>query len=332
MKQKNLFVISPYHYCHSVATLIEGLNKSDVIKVLSNTNHNYCKYPVYSLQAQTQVAKMADYVLLAHSALEEKYKGKIKPLLDEIKEEVNIFLDGSDYFHYEDNPDKYKFYLKRELRFSTFVRTFAPDSTKSNGQSKNVEPFIFGAEDRYFTKGQIEHSSLWETKTDDLVCIMSACEKREHRFEIMKSLEDAFEGNDKVFVGEFREGDKLEAIDTGDRHHSGYFDKLLNARISVDAYGCADARQTGRFWESLANGCLLFYQPIEPYIWNHPFIDGEDFIIYNDNKELIDKAKYYLSNENEAREIASNGYVKLLQHHTTEQRGQQFLSLLEKYL
>jgi len=121
MKQKNLFVISPYHYCHSVATLIEGLNKSDVIKVLSNTNHNYCKYPVYSLQAQTQVAKMADYVLLAHSALEEKYKGKIKPLLNEIKEEVNIFLDGSDYFHYEDNPDKYKFYLKREL-----------DSTKLN--------------------------------------------------------------------------------------------------------------------------------------------------------------------------------------------------------
>ena len=234
---------------------------------------------------------------------------------------MNIFLDGSDYFHYEDNPDKYKFYLKREL-----------DSSKLNGQFKNVEPFIFSAEDRYFTKGQIEHSSLWETKTDDLVCIMSACEKREHRFEIMKSLEDAFEGNDKVFVGEFREGDKLEAIDTGDRHHSGYFDKLLNARISVDAYGCADARQTGRFWESLANGCLLFYQPIEPYIWNHPFIDGEDFIIYNDNKELIDKAKYYLSNESEAKEIASNGYNKLLQHHTTEHRGRQFLSLLEKYL
>ena len=320
MKQKNLFVISPYHYCHSVATLIEGLNKSDVIKVLSNTNHNYCKYPVYSLQAQTQVAKMADYVLLAHSALEEKYKGVIKPLLDEIKEEVNIFLDGSDYFHYEDN-DKYKFHLKREL-----------DSTKLNGQFNNVEPFIFSAEDRHFTKGQIEHSSLWENKTDDLVCIMSACEKRKHRFEIMKSLEDAFGDNDKVFVGEFREGDKLEAIDTGDRHHSGYFDKLLNARISVDAYGCADARQTGRFWESMANGCLLFYQPIEPYIWNHPFIDGEDFIIYNDNKELIDKAKYYLSNESEAKEIASNGYNKLLQHHTTTARGNQFLKLVDKYL
>ena len=92
MKKKSLFVISPYHYCHSTATLIDGLNKTDVIKVFSNTNHNYCKYPVYSLQAQTQVAKMADYVLLAHSALEEKYKGVIKPLVDKIKEE--IILDG----------------------------------------------------------------------------------------------------------------------------------------------------------------------------------------------------------------------------------------------
>ena len=321
MKNKSLFVIGPHHYCHSTATLIEGLNKLGTIKVFSNANHNYCKHPVFNLDTQIKVAKMADYVLLAHSALEEKYRGTIKPLLGEIKEEVNIFLDGSDYFHYEDNPDKYKFYLKREL-----------DSTKLNEQFKNIEPFIFSAEDRHFTKGQIEHSSLWENKTDDLVCIMSACEKRQHRFEIMKSLEDTFGDNDKVFVGEFREGDKLEAIDTGDRHHSGYFDKLLNARISVDAYGCADARQTGRFWESLANGCLLFYQPIEPYIWNHPFIDGEDFIIYNDNKELIDKAKYYLSNESEAKEIASNGYNKLLQYHTTKQRGQQFLSLLEKYL
>ena len=321
MKNNSLFVIGPHHYCHSTATLIEGLNKLGTIKVFSNANHNYCKHPVFNLDTQIKVAKMADYVLLAHSALEEKYRGTIKPLLGEIKEEVNIFLDGSDYFHYEDNPDKYKFYLKREL-----------DSTKLNEQFKNIEPFIFSAEDRHFTKGQIEHSSLWENKTDDLVCIMSACEKRQHRFEIMKSLEDTFGDNDKVFVGEFREGDKLEAIDTGDRHHSGYFDKLLNARISVDAYGCADARQTGRFWESLANGCLLFYQPIEPYIWNHPFIDGEDFIIYNDNKELIDKVKYYLANESEAREIASNGYNKLLQYHTTKQRGEQFLSLLEKYL
>ena len=148
----------------------------------------------------------------------------------------------------------------------------------------------------------------------------------------MKSLEEAFSDNDSVFVGEYREGSALTSIDTGERHFSGYFKKLLNTRISVDAYGCGEARQTGRFWESLANGCLVMYQPIEPYFWNNTYIDEEDVIIYNNNDELIDKAKYYIKNPEEARKIADRGFTKLLQHHTTEQRAKEFLSLIDLYL
>jgi len=321
MKNKSLFIIGPHHYCHSTAALIEGLNKLGTMKVFSNANHNYCKHPVFNLDTQIKVAKMADYVLLAHSALEEKYKDKIQPLVDEVKDRVDIFLDGSDYFHYEDNPDKYKLYLKREL-----------DSTKLNGNHNNVKPFIFAAEDRHFTKTlNASHYNLWRCKTDDLVCIMSACEKRPWRFDIMKSLQDAFGHSDKAFIGEYREGEDA-TIDTGDRHHSGYFNKLLKASISVDSYGCGEARQTGRFWESMANGCLVFYQPIEPYDWPYSYIDGDDFIVYNDNDELVEKVKYYLSNDEEARKIADRGFTKLLQHHTTQQRATQFLSLIEEYL
>jgi hypothetical protein len=321
MKNKSLFVIGPHHYCHSTAALIEGLNKLGTMKVFSNANHNYCKHPVFNLDTQIKVAKMADYVLLAHSALEEKYKNKIQPLVDEVKDKIDIFLDGSDYFHYEDNPDKYKLYLKREL-----------DSTKLNGNHNNVKPFIFASEDRHFTKTlNASHYNLWRCKTDDLVCIMSACEKRPWRFDIMKSLQDAFGHSDKAFIGEYREGENA-TIDTGDRHHSGYFNKLLNASISVDSYGCAEARQTGRFWESLANGCLVFYQPIEPYVWPHSYVDGEDFIVYNDNDELIEKAKYYIDNPNKAKKIAERGFTKLLQYHTTERRATQFCELVDEYL
>jgi len=324
MKNKSLFVIGPHHYCHSTAALIEGLNKLGIMKVFSNANHNYCKHPVFNLDTQIKVAKMADYVLLAHSALEEKYKDKIRPLIYEVKDQTDIFLDGSDYFHYEDNPDKYQLYLKREL-----------DSTKLNGNFNNVEPFIFAAEDRHFTKTiNASHHNLWEGKTDDLVCIMSACEKRPWRFDIMKSLQDAFGHSDKVFIGECREGDNLgeTTIDTGGRHHSGYFKKLLRARISVDSRGCGEARQTGRFWESLANGCLVFYQPIEPYDWPYSYIDGDDFIVYNDLNELVEKAKYYIDNLDKAKKIADRGFTKLLRHHTTQQRASQFLSLIEEYL
>ena len=320
MKTKNLFVISPHHYCHSTATIIEGLNKLDGIKVFSNADHNYCKHPIQTFKTQVQVAYMADYVMLCHSALEPKYQQVIGPLVAELQGKIDIFLDGSDYKKYEVDPKDYKLYIKREMIGQAYLPT------------NNVEPLIFAAEDRHFTKPNASHRNLWQSKTDDLVCIMSACDKRPWRFDIMKSLNDAFARDETVFVGEYREGAALTSVDTGDRHFGGYFKKLLNAKISVDAYGCGEARQTGRFWESLANGCLVMYQPIEPYVWSNTYIDEEDFIIYNDNDELVDKAKYYVGHPEEARKIADRGFTKLLKYHTTEQRAKEFLSLLDKYL
>ena len=320
MKTKNLFVISPHHYCHSAASIIEGLNKLNGIKVFSNSAHNYCKHPIQTFKTQIQVAKMADYVMLCHSALEPKYEGRIGPLITELQDSIDIFLDGSDFTKYEANPKDYKLYIKREMIGQAYLPT------------SNVKPLIFAAEDRHFTKSNASHRNLWQNKTDDLVCIMSACEKRPWRFDIITSLKDAFARDETVFVGECREGVALTSIDTGERHFSGYFKKLLNTRISVDAYGCGEARQTGRFWESLANGCLVMYQPIEPYVWNNPYIDEEDFIIYNDLDELVDKAKYYMGHPEEARKIADRGFTKLLQHHTTTARATEFLSLVDKYL
>ena len=322
MKTKNLFVISPHHYCHSAASIIQGLNKLDGIKVFSNADHNYCEHPIQTFKTQVQVGKMADYVMLCHSALELKYEKVIGPLITELKDATNIFLDGSDYIKYEGRPGDYKLYIKREMD--------GPSGT--GNRPDNVEPLIFAAEDRHFTKPNASHRNLWQNKTDDLVCIMSACEKRPWRFDIMSSLKDAFTDNEKVFVGEYREGNTLKGVDTGERHFSGYFKKLLNSKISVDAYGCGEARQTGWFWESLANGCLVMYQPIEPYIWNNVYRDGEDFIVYNDLDELIDKTKYYISNPEEARKIADRGFTKLLKYHTTTARAKEFLSLIDKYL
>ena len=320
MKTKNLFVISPHHYCHSTATIIEGLNKLDGIKVFSNADYNYCKHPIQTFKTQVQVAKMADYVMLCHSALESKYEGRIGPLVAELQGKIDIFLDGSDFIKYEDNPSDYKLYIKREMDAS------------QNHHSDNVESLIFAAEDRHFTKPNASHRNLWQNKTDDLVCIMSVGHGRHHRVGIMSSLKDSFARDETVFVGEYREGQTLDSVDTGDRHFSGYFKKLLNAKISVDAYGCGQARQTGRFWESLANGCMVMYQPIEPYIWSNTYIDEEDFIIYNDLDELVDKAKYYVGHPEEARKIADRGFTKLLKYHTTEQRAKEFLLLLDKYL
>jgi len=311
---KSVFIISPFHYCHSVATLVEGLQTKG-IKVFSNTNHNYIKQPIQNLDIQLKVAEKVDVVVLAHSALELKYKNKIDPLINSIK--VDVFLDGSDNKEYEANPSDYKLYLKRE-----YLGTAEP----------NVHPFIFGIEDRYFVHTNKTHQEIWSNKIDDLVCIMSACEKRPWRFDIINTLKDIFDRENTVFVGEYREGDTSTNIDTGGRHFSGYFEKLLGSRISVDAYGAFEARQTGRFWESIANGCLVMYQPIEPYKWNNTFIDEKHFISYTNTDELIDKASYYVSNPDKAEKIAKRGYQHALENHRTFHRADQFLDLCSGYL
>ena len=138
--------------------------------------------------------------------------------------------------------------------------------------------------------------------------------------------------NNKVFVGEFLQGPSLTTIDTGNRHFYKYFDKLLKSRISVAAYGAGECRQTGRLYESLANGCLVFYQPIAPFTWKNPYINEKHFIEFNDNDELIEKTKYYIHHPDEARRIASAGYQHLLEYHTTDIRGREFLSSCEQFL
>ena len=316
---KNIFIIAPHHYDHSLATLVEGLMKIDDIKVFSNSSFNYFKNTATQLKTQILLAKKADIVVLAHSALESKYDHIIRPLLAEIS--VDVFLDGCDHRGYEGNPSDYKLYLKREL-----------DLTRLDSYS-NVIPFGFAAEDRFFSGGKVSHDDIWKEKDGDLVCMLSIGQCP-WRIDITKALQTAFpdHNNNKVYVGEFLQGPSLTTIDTGNRHFYKYFDKLLKSRISVAAYGAGECRQTGRLYESLANGCLVFYQPIAPFTWKNPYINEKHFIEFNDNDELIEKTKYYIHHPDEARRIASAGYQHLLEYHTTDIRGREFLSSCEQFL
>ena len=172
--------------------------KKNGIKVFSNTNHNYVKNQVFNVETAIKVAEKTDAVVLAHSALEQKYKEVLSPLVNAVS--VDVFLDGSDNHEYEAKPSDYKLYLKREFMGSS---------------EDNVHPFLFGIEDRYFAHNNKPHQEIWSNKIDDLVCIMSACDKRPWRFDIIESLKDTFDKDDTVFVGEYREGDTLISVDTG---------------------------------------------------------------------------------------------------------------------
>ena len=58
------------------------------------------------------------------------------------------------------------------------------------------------------------------------------------------------------------------------------------------------------------------------------FIPGEDFVFYESYEDLQNKVSYYLEHEDERRQIAQNGYKKVKEHHTYENRVQQILEII----
>jgi len=116
-------------------------------------------------------------------------------------------------------------------------------------------------------------------------------------------------------------------------HSHSYYKSLLRSKINIEGLPGNGAFYTGRMMESLANGCCYFY-PIPAYNVDFPngLIDGEDFIIYSNGEDLIDKVEYYLSHEDEMRTIAKNGFNKLLKYHTSEVRAKEFIATCERYM
>lgn len=58
------------------------------------------------------------------------------------------------------------------------------------------------------------------------------------------------------------------------------------------------------------------------------FIPDEDFVYYTDTDDLLSKIEYYLTHEQERKEIAQNGHRKVLQNHSFEKCFQSILSIV----
>lgn len=55
------------------------------------------------------------------------------------------------------------------------------------------------------------------------------------------------------------------------------------------------------------------------------FVPDQDFVYYNDTEDLLDKIEYYLSHDNERKEIARNGHRKVKENHSFEKCFQEML-------
>jgi spore maturation protein CgeB len=58
------------------------------------------------------------------------------------------------------------------------------------------------------------------------------------------------------------------------------------------------------------------------------FVPGEDFVYYEDERDMLSKIGYYLDHDKERREIAQNAHRKVKQEHTYVHRARQMLGVL----
>lgn len=58
------------------------------------------------------------------------------------------------------------------------------------------------------------------------------------------------------------------------------------------------------------------------------FVPGEDFVYFENRKDLLDKINYYLVNENERLEIAKNAHRKIQEQHTFDVRVKEIIEIV----
>jgi spore maturation protein CgeB len=58
------------------------------------------------------------------------------------------------------------------------------------------------------------------------------------------------------------------------------------------------------------------------------FKENEDIVYFDSLDECVSKINYYSSNDEERIRIANNGYKKVIANHTTTQRVNKLLSIL----
>ncbi len=111
---------------------------------------------------------------------------------------------------------------------------------------------------------------------------------------------------------------------------TGEFVKIFNqSKIVLNQLAYNDINF--RTFEALACGSLLLNERVKGNGFSELFKENHHLVCYEKGNvdEIIEKVNYYLKNNDEAEQIAKNGYEYVLKNHTDYKRAEQFLQLLD---
>lgn len=293
-------------YDYLVAGIIEGLLKKTSIDLYFTSKGNGVPEDKIIKDKEFSVyANKSDYIFILHGKRPGKYY-----LFNKIKNWNKVVLiDGSELsFNYlppfslpnlinEELLNRVGFYFKRECY---------PQHIK-----KGIYPLPFTVLDSYLSP------TCHLCKDIDILCAFN-------------NLEGLSESSDRISwrVKAVNICRKLRNYGYKILSHpvnsNDYFNTISRSWITIDAFGSGEIN--ARTFQIMSNSSLGFFKNFNVVIPN--LLEGEHYIGWDNEKDLEDKLIYYLDNKKKISDIIYNSYDNLLKHHTSENRVDYILSII----
>lgn len=132
--------------------------------------------------------------------------------------------------------------------------------------------------------------------------------------------------HDLCFVGHINSPNRIEALDRMFREFPNFFygQKLFNEAAKKYAeskvvFNIAMKNDLNmRCFEVMGSKSLLLTDRVQSI--EDIFVDGKHCVMYNSLDEAVDKARYYIQNDEEREAIAQSGYNEVMARHTIDHR------------
>lgn len=211
-----------------------------------------------------------------------------------------IAIFGDDDIHFETRSRYYALFL--DYCISCPIKY--AESYKKDGL-KNAIPFPGGVNTKNFRPMNLN-------KKYDVVCIG---QPYSYRVEIIRFL---IKNGIKVNIwghgwGKYPEFEKIYG---GPLDHEEIVKVVNQTRIYLGfcKNRLGESHNTGKFFESSACGTFCLVDEFPEY--NEYLKINKEIVMFRDNKDLLEKIKYYLKNESKRENIAQRAYKKVIKNHS----------------